>query len=196
MDPKTVDGRALRAALIALVSPIFVLIGMATNYVKVDSVWFVSTFTTIRVSTVITAFGCFAVVLFMWRRNTLKSIYYASLAVIFSMGLYEFVWYNLGVVLKGFGLLFWPFGALFGWILLGIREVYPWRPPRLSAVLYAIYFVSMIVWIGTGFVFNDLGSPNFSISGEVFNALSKATLPLAYALHIGSMYRQKPAAEG
>jgi hypothetical protein len=188
MDRKTVDGGILRAALIALVPPIIVFVGIATDYVKVESVWFVSSFTTIRVSTVITAFACFASVLFMLRKNALKSIYYASLAVIFSMGLYEFVWYNLGVVMKGFELLFWPFAALFGWILLGIKEIYPRRPPRLSAALYAIYLASMIVWIGTGFVFNDLGNPNFSIYGEVFNIVSKAALPMAYALHIGAAH--------
>jgi len=102
------------------------------------------------------------------------------------MGLYEFVWYHMAVVLRGYEVKLFPFLALFGWILLGFREVYHYPPPRISVVLYSVCMVSMIAWIATGFQFNDLGYPSFSFIGEFFNVVSKASIGIGYALHIGA----------
>ena len=83
------------------------------------------------------------------------------------------------------------FAALFGWVLLGIREVFTKRPSKLSTVFYGVFAISMVIWIGTGFQFNDLGNSSFSVSGEILNVVSKAALFIAYALHIGSSSQHK-----
>jgi len=79
------------------------------------------------------------------------------------------------------------FAALFGWVLLGIREVYRKRPPKISVVLYGILAISFFIWIGTGFRFNDLGNPSFSIPGEILNIISKTSLFFAFAFHISKI---------
>lgn len=176
----------LKAVLIffAFVFAVFMLV--ATNVAKIEGVWFISSIVTIRVSTFLTAAACFALVLFLQGRITLKSIYYASLAVIFFLSLFEIVWYYVAAGFNGYDLRIFQFAALFGWVLLGIREVYSKKPPRLSIIFYGVFAVSMLLWIGTGFEFNDLGNSAFSIIGETFNVISKAALAIAYSVHIGS----------
>lgn len=127
---------------------------------------------------------CFMLVLFLTRKNRLKSVYYAALAVVFSMGLYELVWWNSAVVLANWEPRNWAFAALLGWIFLGLREVFRTRPPRISIALYATYVASMIAWIFLGFKFSVLGTSSYDFAGETFNVVSKVSLPIAYAFHI------------
>ncbi len=58
--------------------------------------------------------SCFVLVLFLQRENTLKSIYYALLAVIFSLGLFEILWYYTAAAFRGGNLEIFQFAALFG----------------------------------------------------------------------------------
>lgn len=158
-----------------------------TNYVKIENYWLIFPLSGIRISTVVTAIACFALVLFLQRRNTLKSIYYAMLAVVFPMGLYEIVWYYTAAAFRGWDLRIFQFAALFGWVLLGTREVFRKRPSRLSTILYAIFVISMLIWIADGFQFNDTSNPSFNVSAEILNVMSKTALFFAYAIHIGSL---------
>jgi hypothetical protein len=68
-------------------------------------------------------------------------------------------------------------------VLLGIREVYHKRPPRVSMALYGASVVSIILYVATGFEVNFTQHPDIHILGEVFNVMSKTAL--AFALHIG-----------
>ena len=102
------------------------------------------------------------------------------------MGLFEFVWFYTAVATNGFGPRIYEFAALFGWILLGIREVIHVRPPRISVLFYGLFVIFMALWVGTGFQFNDLGGTNFSVVGETFNVASKAAIAAGYAFHLGS----------
>ncbi len=181
------NSEIIRPFLILFIIIIILTIMIATDFVKIEKYDFVFPLSAIRVSTVITAIASFGIVLFLQRRNTLKSIYFASLTVIFSLGLYEIVWWYTGVGLRGFDLRIFPFAALFGWVFLGIREVFRKPVPKFSILLYGVFAVSMVIWIGIGFPFNYLGDPSFSISGEILNVVSKAALFIAYALHIGSV---------
>ncbi len=185
LTPKSLQ--TVRPALIVLALVIILVVMVETNWAKIEGIWLVFPFSGIRISTAVTAIVCFALVLFLQRANTLKSIYYASLAVIFSMGLFEIVWYYTAAVFRGWDLRIFEFAALSGWVFLGIREVFRKRPSKLSTVLYGVFVVSMVIWIGTGFHFNDTGNPSFSISGEILNVVSKTALFVAYALHIGSV---------
>lgn len=157
----------------------------ATGFTKIESLWFVFPLSGIRISTLITSIICFAIVLFLQRRNMLKSIYYAILAVIVPMALFEILWYYSAALLNGWDLKIMQFAALFGWVLLGIREVYRKRPLRISILLYALFVFSFVTWLGTGFKFNDLSNPSFSLSAEVLNVVSKCALFFAFAFHIG-----------
>ncbi len=159
----------------------------ATGLVRIENLWLIFPLSGIRVSTVATALVCFVIVLFMQRRNTLKSLYYALLAVIVPMALFEIIWWYSAVAFNGYDLRILQFAALFGWILLGISAVFHKLLPRISIVLYGIFAISFPLWIGTGFKFNYLGSPSFSFFGEVFNLVSKTALFLAYAFHIGNL---------
>lgn len=181
----------IKPVLIVFAVLVTLFVMVETKWVKIESLWFVFPFSEIRISTVVTAIACFALVLFLQRKNTLKSIYYALLTVIFSMGLFEIVWYYSAAAFRGWDLRIFQFAALFGWVLLGIREVYQKRPSKLSTVLYVVFAVSVLMWIGTGFGFNDLGNSSFSVSGEILNVVSKAALFIAYALHIGSFKSTK-----
>jgi hypothetical protein len=177
----------IKPILIVLLVLITLIVMIETNYVKIDNLWFVFPLSGIRISTVVTAIASFALVLFLQRKNTLRSIYYALLAVIFSMGLYEIVWYYRAAAFRGWDLRVFQFAALFGWVLLGIREVYRNPPSKISTILYAVFVISMLIWIANGFPFNDTGNPSFSVSAEILNVISKAALFFAYALHIGSL---------
>ncbi len=172
-------------ALVAVIMVIVLSVLLIAGTVKVESVWFVSSLMTIRVTTVITAMFSFMLVLFLKRKKNYKAFYYALLAVIFSMGLFETVWYYTAAGLRGYPLRLFEFGALFGWILLGVREAVSKRPSRLSLLLYVVFISTVVLWVATGFNFNDIGNSTFSISGEILNVVSKASIALAYALHIG-----------
>ena len=175
---------------IAKVALVFVLlfVGFAlylSYQIKIEGLWFVFPYVgSIRVSTIATAVVCFLLVLFLTRKNRLKSVYYATLTVIFSIGLYELVWYNSAVVLDGWEQRNWAFAALLGWVFLGAREVFRTKPPRISIALYTLYVTSMITWISLGFKFNAPGTDNYDFVGETFNVISKFSLPIAYAFHI------------
>ncbi len=163
----------------------FVILVILSYHVNIEGIWFVFPYSnSIRVSTVATAIACFILVLFLTRKKGLKSLYYALLAVIFSIGLYELVWFNLAVVLYGWGQRIWEFLALLGWVFLGLREVFRTKPPRISIALYSIYVASMIAWISLGFKFNVPGTTNFDFLGEALNVVSKFSLPIGYAFHI------------
>jgi len=135
---------------------------------------------------VVTAVFCFALVLFLQGKLLWKPLYFAFLAVIFFLGLYEVVWYYLAVFSFGYDLRIFQFAALGGWVLLGLKEVYPKKPPKVSMVLYGLFAAAMVLWVATGFDVNNLGDAKFSVTGEVFNVTSKAALGLAYAVHIGT----------
>lgn len=177
----------VKPVLIVVVVLIAFAVMVDAGFAKVESLWFVFPLSGIRVSTVAAAIACFALVLFLQRRDTLKSIYYALLAVIFPMSLFEITWYYSAAAFRGWDLKIMEFAALFGWVLLGIREVFRKRPPRISILLYGIFAISFAIWLGTGFTFNDLGNSSFSVLGEALNVVSKATLFFAYAIHIGEV---------
>ena len=152
------------AALIAM---------LVTSWVKIEDIWLIFPMSGIRISTAATAIVCFSLVLFMLRRSTIKSIYYALLAVIFPMGLYEIAWYYTAASFRAWDLRIFEFAALFGWILLGVREVFRKRPSKLSIMLYVVFAVTFVGWILTGFQFNDYSNSSFTVSGEIFNEVSK-----------------------
>jgi hypothetical protein len=185
MQPKPKLMQIIKPALVVLAVVVTLVVMVETNWAKIEDLWLIFPLSGIRISTVVTAISCFALVLFLQRGNTLKSIYYASLAVIFSMGLFEIIWYFTAAAFRGWDLRIFEFAALSGWVFLGIREVYKKRSSKLSTMLYGVFVVSMVIWIGTGFQFNDAGNPSFSVSGEILNVISKAALFIAYALHIG-----------
>jgi hypothetical protein len=156
------------------------------DIVVVVGVWLVFPFSNLRISTLLTILTCFLLVLFLQGKILWRPLYFAILAVIFFLALYEIVWYNLAVHYSGFEPRYFEFAALAGWVLLCVREVYPQKPSKLSIVLYGLYVVCMVLWVATGFQVNYLGSAELSITGEVFNVVSKAALGLAFAIHIGS----------
>jgi hypothetical protein len=164
---------------------LFAVLGILGYLIKIEGLWFIFPYiNSIRVSTVTTAVACFMLVLFLTRKKGFKSLYYASLAVIFSTGLYEVVWFNLGVLLYGWGPRILEFSALLGWVFLGLREVFRTKPPRISIALYSIYVGSMIAWVTLGFKFNVSGTTNYDFIGETLNVVSKFSLPISYAFHI------------
>lgn len=166
----------------------FVLTVMvATGFAKIESLWFIFSFSGIRISTLATAIACFAIVLFLQRRNTLKSFYYALLAVIVPMALFEIMWYYSAAAFRGWDLRIMQFAALFGWVLLGISAIIHKKPQKISIILYGIFAFSFAVWLATGFAFNDLGNSSFSVSAEILNVVSKGALFFAYAFHIGKV---------
>jgi len=184
---------AKNAEPVLIVAVVLFALGVitATGFAKVESLWFVFPLSGIRISTLITAIICFAFVLLLQRRNTLKSIYYAILTVIVPMALFEILWYYSAALLNGWDLRIMQFAALFGWVLLGIREVYRKRPSRISILFYALFGFSFVIWLGTGFKFNDLGNPSFSLAAEIINVVSKGALFFAFALHIGYVSNRK-----
>jgi hypothetical protein len=177
--------RIVTSGLIVSLWFIVLFVLWAYGFLRVEGIWFITAIAAIRISTLATKSLCFSLVIFLRRKNTWKAIYYALVAVVFSMGLYEFVWYYISVALRGFEPKIFQFAALFGWILLGVREVYSSRPSRVCLVLYGIYVASMVVWVATGFQYNDLGNTGFTYLGESLNVMSKTALTLGYALHIG-----------
>jgi len=177
----------LTPILIVAIVLIILALMFATGFAKIESLWFVFPLSGIRISTLTVAIACFTFVLFLQRRNTLKSLYYALLAVIVPMALFEILWWYSAVVFNGYDLRIMQFAALFGWVLFGISAVFHKRPLRISLALYGIFIISFSIWLGTGFNFNYQGSPSFSFFGEVLNVVSKTALFLAYAIHIGNV---------
>jgi hypothetical protein len=184
---KRIDQEILKSILIVATVLTIIAFIVATGFAKIESLWFIFPLSGIRISTLIVAIACFAFVLFLQRRNTLKSLYYALLAVIVPMALFEIIWYYSAAAFNGYDLRIMQFAALFGWVLLGISAVFHTRPQRISLVLYGIFAISFAIWLGTGFKYNDTGSPSFSFLGEVLNVGSKTALFLAYAFHIGNV---------
>ena len=170
--------------VVIIIASISVL--LATHFIFIDGMRFVFSTVSIRISTVITGIVCFGLVLFLQGRILWKPLYYAVLAVIFFLSLYEIVWYYLAAFSFGYELRIFQFAALAGWVLLGVREVYPRKPRKISLMLYGFFVAIMVVWVATGFDVNSYGDANFSIAGEVFNEASKAALALGYAVHIGT----------
>lgn len=183
---KSVLGKVQIKIVLIVFSMVVSFFGMLlTNIIRIESLWVIFPFMTMRISTMVTTILSFVLVLFLQQKTRYKLFYYAVIAVFFSMSLYEFVWYYIAAGFRGWNLRIFPFAALLGWVFLGIREVVSKRPSRLSMLLYTVFVISMLLWAGTGFEFNDLGNPSFSISGEILNVTSKAALAIAYALHIG-----------
>jgi hypothetical protein len=167
-----------------------VLIALAVmvtmGFGKIERLWIIFPLSGIRISTLSALLLSFALVLWLQRKNTLKSIYFAVLGVIVPMALFEITWFYIAAAIRGWDLRILQFAALFGWVLLGFREVYKKRPPKISILLYGMFIVSMGVWIATGFNFNDLNNPTFSFSSEALNVLSKSTLIFGFAIPIGA----------
>ena len=188
MNPKAmIELKKHRKVILVVLAPFLFLLAMvATGIGRLEGVWLVLPLGTARVSTWVTIVLCFAGVIALQGRINLKSLYFAFLAVFFFMGLFELVWFYLAVALRGFGPRIYEFAALFGWILLGIREVFHVRPPRISVLFYSLFVILLALWVATGFQFNDLGNPTFSVVGEVLNVASKAAIAAGYALHLGS----------
>jgi hypothetical protein len=107
------------------------------------------------------------------------------LSVIFFLGLYEIIWYQIAAHFFHYNLRIFEFMALAGWVFLCVREIYPNKPPKISLVFYALFVIIMVLWVGTGFAVNNSETPTFSISGEAFNVTSKTALAIAFAYHIG-----------
>ena len=101
MKLKQKSMQIIKPVLIVFAVLVTLIVSVETKWVKIESLWFVFPFSGIRISTVVTAIACFALVLFLQRKNTLKSIYYALLAVIFCMGLFEIVWYYSAAAFRG-----------------------------------------------------------------------------------------------
>ena len=161
------------------------VLGILSTQVKIEGLLLVFPYSnSIRASTVAIAVACFILVLFLTRKTGLKSLYYASLAVIFSIGLYEIVWFNLAVVLDGWGRRIWEFTALLGWVFFGFKRGVPNQPPQISIALYCIYVVSMIAWISLGFKFNVPRTTSYDFVAETLNVVSKVSLPIGYAFHL------------
>jgi hypothetical protein len=177
----------VKPILIVAIVLIVLAVMVKTGFAKIESLWFIFPLSGIRVSTVVTAIACFAIVLFFQRRSTLKSVYYALLAVIVPMALFEIMWYYSAAAFRGWDLRIMQFAALFGWVLLGISVIFRYRPPKISILLYGIFAISFAIWLGTGFTFNDIGNSSFSASAEVLNVVSKGALFFAYAFHIGKV---------
>ncbi len=184
MKRKTRDIEILRTLLIISTIIVVLLLLSVSGIMKVEGIWFISPLITIRVSTVITAILCFSLVLFEQQKKLWKSLYYAGLAVIFSMGLYEFVWYNIAVVMKGLPVILFPFAALLGWVFLGVKEVYKVRPSKISIALYVVFVATMVFWVLIGLNFNYLGTSSFSWIDEFLNVVSKGAITFGYATHI------------
>jgi len=159
---------------------------LAIGWVKVESLWFVFPLSGIRISTLVAAIACFAFVLFLQRRNTLRSVCYASLAVIFALGLFEILWFYSAAAYRIWDLRIFQFAALAGWVLLGVREVYRARPPNVSIIFYILFAVSFTAWMAIGLPFNILNGESFSVPGEILNELSKTALFFAFGFHIGA----------
>ena len=172
--------------LIAIAPVLFILATVATNIGRVEGIWLILPIGTARVTTWITIILCFAAVLYLQKRINLKTLYYAFLAVFFFMGLFELIWFNLAVVLRGFEPRIYEFAALFGWVLLGTREVIHIRPPRISVLFYGLFVIFLALWVRTGFQFNNLGEATFSVVGETLNLASKASIGAGFAFHLGS----------
>ena len=189
----TIILKELKQKLKETVKPVLILaavllilaVMVATGFARTESIWFIFPLSGIRVSTVATAIACSAIVLFLQRRNTLKSVYYALLAIIFPLALFEIMWYYSAAAFRGWDLRIMEFAALFGWVLLGINAVTRKIPSKISILLYGIFAFSFAIWLATGFDFNDLENSSFSVSAEILNILSKGALFFAYAFHIG-----------
>jgi hypothetical protein len=175
----------IKPVLILAAVLVVLVVVVATGFAKIESLWFVFFLSEIRISTVASAIACFAIVLFLQRKNTLKSIYYALLAVIVPMASFEILWYYSAVAFRSGDLRTLQFAALFGWVLLGISAIIHKRLPKISMLLYGVFAVSFAVWVATGFTFNDLGNSSFSVPAEILNVVSKDSLFFAYAFHIG-----------
>ena len=178
--------RHWKVLLIALAPVLFILAIVAANIGRIEEIWLILPIGTARVTTWITIILCFAAVLYLQKRINLKSLYYAFLAVFFFMGLFELIWFNLAVALRGFEPRIYEFAALFGWVLLGVREVIHVQPPRISVLLYGLFVIFLALWVGTGFQFNNLGEAKFSVVGETLNVASKASIGAGFAFHLGS----------
>jgi hypothetical protein len=185
VDHKRKQTEIIKPVLILAAVIVTLAVMVETGFAKIESLWFIFPLSGIRISTVATAVACFAIVLFLQRSNTLKSVYYAFLSVIVPMALFEIVWYYSAAPSRGWDLRIMQFAALFGWVLLGISAVVHKRPPRVYILLYGIFVISYVAWLGTGFTFNSLGYLPYSFSGEVFNVVSKGSLFFAYAFHVG-----------
>lgn len=175
-----------KVILVVLAPFLFILAVLATGIGRIEGVWLILPLGTARVSTWLTITLCFAAVIALQGRISLKSVYYAFLAVFFFMGLFELVWFYLAVAIYGFEPRIYEFAALFGWILLGIREVVRIRPPRISLFFYGLFVIFLALWVATGFQFNDLGNPTFTVVGEFLNVLSKAAIAVGYTFHLGT----------
>jgi hypothetical protein len=184
-EPNQKRKEIVKPVLIVAIVLVVLVVMVETGFAKIESLWFIFPLSGIRISTVATAVACFAIVLFLQRRNTLKSVYYAFLAVIVPMALFEIVWYYSAAPSRGWDLRIMQFAALFGWVLLGISAISHKRPPKISILLYGVFVISYVAWLGTGFTFNSLGYLPYSFSGEVFNVVSKGALFFAYAFHVG-----------
>ena len=103
------------------------------------------------------------------------------------MAAFEIMWYYSAAVFRGWALNIMQFGALFGWVLLGIAAIFHKKPSRISLLLYGLFAVTFVIWVATGFTFNGLGDSSFSFSAEVFNVISKGALFFAYAFHVGKV---------
>jgi len=181
------EAAIVKPVLILAVALVILAVMVLVGFAKIESLWFVFPLSGIRISTLATAFVCFAVVLFLQRSSTVKSVCYGLLAVIFPMAVFEIMWYYSAAVLNNWDLRIMQFAALFGWVLLGLVPVVRRRPNRLSLVLYGVFILVFAVWVATGFKYNDLGDSSFSLSAEAFNVGSKSALFLAYAFHIGNV---------
>lgn len=159
---------------------------LAAGLVRVEGIWFVFPSSEMRISTLATVFLVFALVLLLQGRIRWKPFYYAWLAVIFFLGFYEIVWYYVAVPFFGYDLRLFAFAALAGWIVLCVREVYSVKPSKRSICLYTVFAATMVLWVAAGFPVNSPGQPGFSITGEIFNEVSKTSLGLAFAFHIGA----------
>ena len=159
---------------------------LATGYAKIERLWFIFPFSGIRISTLVAAIVCFALVLFLQRKGTVKSVYYAFLAVIFALGLFEILWYYSAAAYRAWDLRIFQFAALAGWVLLGAREVYQTRTPKISILFYVLFIVSFLVWLAIGLPFNISNGESFSVPGEILNELSKTALFFAFGLHISA----------
>ena len=187
MLPKIRNTEIIKPVLIVSLLLVALAVMVETKFAKIDTLWLIFPLSGIRISTVATAIASFTIVLFLQRTNTLKSIYFAVLAVIVPMGLYEIVWYYIAVTHTGWDLKILEFAALFGWVLLGIREVFRTRPSRISTILYGVFVISMVIWVADGFPYNFTGIPSFNVTAEILNVVSKGALFFAYAFHIGSV---------
>jgi len=144
----------------------------------------------IRLSTVATFTALFTYATWKFRRQGKRALYHALIATGFTGILYEIIYNAIGAyvflkTVEAFVQHFWiwHYVMVAGWLILGLRQVNEYFVlTKGSTTLFIVSLVAWIIWISIGFPSNVPSDIRLNVSGEILNIVTKATLPLAYAL--------------